>query len=58
MGPINGEINMAPIITAVELLIKPIDATIIEHIKIQMLIALKDISFLMSSTVCCLSTTS
>ena len=38
MGPINGDINMAPIITAGELLIKPMEATNMEQIRIQILI--------------------
>ena len=39
--PIKGEINMAPIITAVELTFKPTDAIIIENAKIQILAPLK-----------------
>ena len=49
---------MAPIITAGELLIKPIEATIIEQIKIQIFIDENSISLLISSTVLSLSTPS
>ncbi len=35
IGPINGEISIAPITTAVELVFKPVDATRIEKIKTQ-----------------------
>ena len=35
IGPINGEISIAPITTAVELTFKPIEATKIENTKIQ-----------------------
>ena len=35
IGPIRGEISMAPITTAVELVFRPIEATSIEKIKIQ-----------------------
>ena len=58
IGPINGEISIAPMMTAVELLISPIEATMIEQIKIQILMALKEISFLISTMVFSLSTTS
>ena len=44
MGPIKGEISIAPIMTAGELLINPIEATKIEHIKIQILMAENSIS--------------
>ena len=37
IGPINGEISIAPIITAVELVFKPILAIMMENIKIQIL---------------------
>ena len=58
MGPINGDINMAPIITAGELLIKPMEATNMEQIRIQILIEENSISLLISSTVFSLSTPS
>ena len=58
MGPINGDINMAPIITAGELLIKPMEATNIEQIRIQIFIEENSISLLISSTVFSLSTPS
>lgn len=35
IGPIRGEINIAPIITAVEFTFSPIEATIIAQAKIQ-----------------------
>ena len=58
IGPIRGDINIAPIMTAGELFIKPIDATTIEQIKIQTLIPENTMSFFMSSMVCLLSTSS
>ena len=58
IGPMSGEISIAPMMTAVELLINPMEATIMEQIKIQILMALKDISFLISTMVFSLSTTS
>ena len=42
IGPIKGEINIAPIITAVELTFRPIDAIIIAHAKIQRLAPVKE----------------
>src|SRR5690606_25735803 len=44
IGPIRGEINMAPITTAVELAFKPTDAIKTEHIKIHDVCPLKSIS--------------
>ena len=49
---------MAPIITAGELLIKPMEATNMEQIRIQILIEENSISLLISSTVFSLSTPS
>ena len=43
MGPIRGEISIAPIITAVEFTLSPIEAINIEQIKIQILGPLKTI---------------
>ena len=51
IGPISGEINMAPITTAVEFAFNPIEATNIEHIKIHAVAPLNDTSFLIASTV-------
>ena len=51
IGPINGEINMAPITTAVELAFKPIEATKIEQINIHTVAPLNGISALMAATV-------
>ena len=51
IGPINGEINMAPITTAVEFAFNPIDATKIEQIKIQAVAPLNGISFFIASMV-------
>ena len=53
MGPIRGEINMAPITTAVESTFKPIDAMKMEKMRIQRLNPPNSISFLMPSTVAC-----
>ena len=44
IGPIKGEINIAPITTAVELAFNPMDAMKIEQIKIQEVCPLKAIS--------------
>ena len=51
IGPINGEINMAPITTAVESAFKPMEATKIEQIKIHAVAPLKGISPLMAAIV-------
>ena len=51
IGPIRGEINMAPITTAVELAFNPTEATNAEHIKIQAVAPLKGISDLMAEMV-------
>ena len=40
IGPINGEISMAPIITAVELIFNPTDATTIAKTQIQRFVPL------------------
>ena len=45
IGPISGEISMAPIITAVELTFRPIDAMNIAHAKIQRLAPLNEMFF-------------
>ena len=47
IGPIKGEISIAPITTAVEFALRPIDATKIEQIKIQAVAPLKGTSFLL-----------
>ena len=46
---VSGEINMAPITTAVEFAFSPIDATKIEQTKIHAVAPLNGISFLMAS---------
>ena len=46
IGPIRGEISIAPITTGIEFAFKPTDATNIEHIKIQAVGPLIEISFL------------
>ena len=51
IGPISGEINMAPITTAVLFAFNPIEATNIEHTKIQAVAPLKGISFFIASIV-------
>lgn len=43
IGPINGEISIAPIITAVELTFKPTDAMMMAHANIHKLEPLKEI---------------
>ena len=58
MGPINGEINMAPITTAVESAFKPTEATKIEQIKIQAVAPLKEISPFIAAIVASLSVSS
>lgn len=45
IGPINGEINMAPITTAVEFAFNPTDATNMEQIKIHAVAPLKECLF-------------
>jgi hypothetical protein len=51
IGPIKGEINMAPITTAVEFAFKPIDATKTANIKIQAVAPLKVMSAFIASIV-------
>ena len=51
MGPIKGEISIAPITTAVELAFNPMDAIKMEHTKIQEVCPLKGISAIMDSLV-------
>ena len=51
MGPIKGEINMAPITTAVELAFNPIEAINMEQMRIQDVWPLKGISAIMDSLV-------
>ncbi len=58
IGPINGEINMAPITTAVELAFKPMEATKMEQTNIQAVAPLKEMSFLIASIVSSLSVSS
>ena len=58
IGPINGEINIAPITTAVESAFNPIEATKIEHIKIQAVAPLKEISPFIAAMVASLSVSS
>jgi hypothetical protein len=55
IGPISGDINMAPITTAVELAFKPIEAIKIEQINIQEVCPLKGISAMIDSLVACIS---
>ena len=56
MGPSNGEINMAPIKTAVEFAFKPTDAIIIEQISIHAVVPFIDMSDLIAFEVEFLST--
>ena len=51
IGPIKGEISMAPITTAVESAFKPIEATKTAKIRIQAVAPLKGISAFMASIV-------
>ena len=51
IGPIKGDINIAPITTAVESAFKPIDATKTAKIKIQAVAPLKGISAFIASKV-------
>ena len=51
IGPISGEISIAPITTAVESAFNPIEATKIEHISIQAVAPLKGTSALMAEIV-------
>ena len=45
IGPINGDMSMAPITTAAELMFKPTEHMIMEQIKIHTLYPLNGISF-------------
>ena len=56
IGPSNGEINMAPITTAVEFAFKPTDAIIIEQISIHAVVPFIDMSDLIAFEVEFLST--
>ena len=56
IGPRSGEINIAPITTAVESAFKPTDAIKIEHIRIHAVVPRIEISFLMELIVPFLST--
>jgi len=58
IGPINGDINIAPITTAVESAFRPTEATKIEHIKIQAVAPLKGISVFIAAIVASLSVSS
>ena len=49
MGPMRGEINIAPITTAVEFMLSPMDATTMAKARIQRLVPLKTIPFSISS---------
>ena len=51
MGPIRGEINIAPITTAVEFAFSPTEAIKMEHTKIQEVWPLKGISCSMAARV-------
>ena len=51
IGPIRGEINMAPITTGMEFALRPTEATKIEQIKIQAVAPLIEISFLIDINV-------
>ncbi len=51
IGPMRGEINIAPMTTAVELALRPMEATNIEHIRIQAVAPLKGISLMIASMV-------
>jgi hypothetical protein len=55
IGPINGDISMAPITTAVELTFKPIDAIKIDNTRIQAVWPLMEIPSLMVLAVASLS---
>ncbi|KAF5033624.1 hypothetical protein DSECCO2_604770 [anaerobic digester metagenome] len=56
IGPISGEISMAPIITGVEFTLSPTEATITANARIQTLGPLKSIFFLILSIVPVIST--
>ena len=56
IGPINGEINMAPITTGVELAFKPTEAIKIEQTKIHEVVPLIEISLFIELTTKFLST--
>ena len=51
IGPIKGDINMAPLITAVELIFKPKEATNVAKIRTHRFVPLKSIPFLTDSIV-------
>ena len=51
IGPIKGEINIAPITTAGEFAFKPTEQTNIEHIKIHAVAPLIETSFFIADTV-------
>ena len=55
IGPIKGEINMAPMITAVELTFSPSEAIKVAKIKTQRLVPLNSTPLRMASTVSCSS---
>ena len=56
IGPKSGEINIAPITTAVESVFKPTDAIKIEQIRILAVVPRMDMSFLIEFIVAFLST--
>ena len=56
IGPKSGEINIAPITTAVESVFKPTDAIKIEQIRIHAVVPRMDMSFLIEFIVAFLST--
>ena len=55
IGPISGEISMAPIMTAVELTFSPSEAMNVAKIRIHRLVPLNSTPFRMESTVTCSS---
>jgi hypothetical protein len=48
MGPIKGDMSIAPMITTVEFILSPTEAIILAKIKIQRFVPLKIIPFLIS----------
>ena len=58
MGPMSGEMSMAPIITAVELTLSPNDAIKIAKINTQRFVPLKLTPLLICAIVCCSSSMS
>ncbi len=51
IGPMSGEINMAPMMTAVEFMFSPTEATTMAKIRIQRLVPLNTMSLVMLSCI-------